>query len=82
MTVIDMTMIEYPWDKPPARLNMATDEVHVWHAELDSWVERVQCLTQILSQTSVPGLSGFAFLGIDTSLRGSGSRTDASSARY
>lgn len=24
MTVIDMTVIEYSWDKPPARLNLTT----------------------------------------------------------
>jgi 4'-phosphopantetheinyl transferase len=46
-----MTVIEYPWDKPPARLNLRADEVHVWQAELDAWVERVAWLwlTQLLS---------------------------------
>lgn len=34
MTVI-VTVIEYPWDNPPARLNLTTDDVHVWHAALD-----------------------------------------------
>jgi hypothetical protein len=51
MTVIDMTVIEYPWDKPPARLT--ADEVHVWHAELDLWVEWVPWLTQILFPESL-----------------------------
>lgn len=61
MTVIDMTVIEYPWDKPPARLNLTTDEVHVWHAELDPWVERVRWLTQILSPDERATAERFCF---------------------
>jgi 4'-phosphopantetheinyl transferase len=44
-----MTVIEYRWDKPPARLNLAADEVHVWHAELDPWVGELPWLMSLLS---------------------------------
>jgi hypothetical protein len=54
-----MTVIGYPWDKPPARLT--ADEVHVWHAELDPWVERVPWLTQILSPDERARAERFCF---------------------
>lgn len=54
-----MTMIEYPWDKPPAGLT--ADEVHVWHPELDPWVERVPWLTQILSPDERARAERFCF---------------------
>jgi acyl-CoA synthetase (AMP-forming)/AMP-acid ligase II len=61
MTVVGMRVIEYPWDKPPARLNLTTDEVHVWHAELGPWVERVRWLTQILSPDERARAERFCF---------------------
>lgn len=56
-----MTVIEYPWDKPPARLSLTADEVHVWHAELDPYVGRVPWLMHLLSPDERARAERFCF---------------------
>jgi 4'-phosphopantetheinyl transferase len=44
-------------------VRLTADEVHVWHAELDPWVERVLWLTQILSPDKRARAERFCFPG-------------------
>ncbi len=56
-----MTVIEYLCNKPPARLSLTADEVHVWHAEIDVWVGGAPWLTQLLSPDERARAERFCF---------------------
>lgn len=44
-----MTNTDCQWSSPPKSLKLSSEDVHVWLATLDQPVERIQELTQILS---------------------------------